>query len=1098
MMRHQHFSCGGLSRIFAHVLVVILFLRCGYILAADQGDASGPIDVKGFSLKHISAQQGKKLLAELKLGTVSQLPGTNMLLVTGRPRELSKAVVLLELADVDAKEECVIKPILPALEAKDLPSKDQIAGVIGNVSLGDFVHPPRTDAGARGIIDVHNDMVLVIAPASLVEKIVLAIDQLQNPQPPPTPQGQPTAQPVEPKEPNAVGWVPEQMIRELLAGADVKAKPEANEVSVEPAPEPQLEPAPGPGPAPSPKIEQKVVKAEQPSEIAEPNTAVSTYRLEPIPNGQQTLSLDLPDNVDIIMLLGLAGRYLGLDFMYDPNEIKGGVTLKLQGKLKGPIKVRELYPLLESALKFRGFVMTRKDNLVTIVPKERALEIDPTLQANGEKIQAVRPGDVVITRIFELKHIDTASAENLLSGMRLGESVSSIPEAKTLIVTEYAYRMPRIDQLLQMIDKPGDPKKFSFRQLKYTMARTLAEKVKTLAEQLGTVSVTVPEMLEAGEYTPSPRRAGETDAVYNLRIARERAQWTALRQRAAPQPGQPRAPQPEPAKPTVYLDADERTNRILMIGVQEQLKEVEELIDALDVEQQDLRTLQLYKIEHVGAEEVKTKLQELGLISPTPTTTSQRITGTGPRQAAPPVPGQSTPTMPTTTTTTETKEPLVEEPQVVVIEQTNSLLVNATAEQHTRIATIINYVDSQVEASTIPYVVYPLENQDPNNLAAVLEKLITETTTKEDKEAKIVTTEKTARRKEEEIVIVADGKTYSLIVYASKEDQQWIGNLIKQLDEYRPQVLLDVTLVEITKNEEFSLDLDLVRKWPRLEPGATMQGPGLSALLSPFPEERIVEAVSTAAGGAKAFYADRHVQALLEAVQQKGYGRILARPKLLVNDNEEGIIKSEEETSIVKEETQIIPGTATTAPTATTQVGFETRTAGITLTITPHISKGNQLQLMVNLNRTDFRLRPNYEITSGGEKKSGPTPPDLLSSDVTSKVTVPDGTTIILGGLETLKQSKGGTKVPILGDVPLIGGLFRSVANRDAQSRLYVFVKAHILRPGEELAAKSDIEVVSRNNQQRFEKYEDEMQKYQDWPGIKPKPMDPPKVLEAD
>ena len=249
--------------------------------------------------------------------------------------------------------------------------------------------------------------------------------------------------------------------------------------------------------------------------------------------------------------------------------------------------------------------------------------------------------------------------------------------------------------------------------------------------------------------------------------------------------------------------------------------------------------------------------------------------------------------------------------------------------------------------------------------------------------------------------------------------------------------------------------------------------------------------------GGKAFYADQHIQALLKLIQEKGYGRVLAKPKLLVNDNEEGTIKTEEKTSIVREQTQIIPGTTTTAPTATTQVGFEAFTAGITLTITPHISKGEQVQLKVTLNRTDFRLRPDYAITSGNEKITGPTPPDLLTSDVTTKVTVPNGTTIILGGLERLKQNKGGTKVPVLGDIPLVGALFRSTANTDDQSRLYVFVKAHILRPGEE-TGESDIKIVSRKNRDRFERYEEEMQKYNDWPGIKPKPMGISKCLEEE
>ena len=111
-------------------------------------------------------------------------------------------------------------------------------------------------------------------------------------------------------------------------------------------------------------------------------------------------------------------------------------------------------------------------------------------------------------------------------------------------------------------------------------------------------------------------------------------------------------------------------------------------------------------------------------------------------------------------------------------------------------------------------------------------------------------------------------------------------------------------------------------------------------------------------------------------------------------------------------------------------------------------------------------------------------------------MTVPDGATIILGGLERIRQSKGGTKVPLLGDIPFIGGLFRTTSNQDDQSRLYVFVRATIIRPGEEMTGVSDIEVVSAKNRATFEKYETEMQQYEDWPGIKPKPMDPLKILE--
>ena len=75
----------------------------------------------------------------------------------------------------------------------------------------------------------------------------------------------------------------------------------------------------------------------------------------------------------------------------------------------------------------------------------------------------------------------------------------------------------------------------------------------------------------------------------------------------------------------------------------------------------------------------------------------------------------------------------------------------------------------------------------------------------------------------------------------------------------------------------------------------------------------------------------------------------------------------------------------------------------------------------------------------------GEKPPDSSSSDITTVVTIPDGSTIILGGMLKLNQSKAATKVPGLGDLPLLGGLFRGSHRSDLQKRLYIFVKAEII-----------------------------------------------------
>jgi general secretion pathway protein D len=786
---------------------------------------------------------------------------------------------------------------------------------------------------------------------------------------------------------------------------------------------------------PEPEPEELAVVAQKPAESAEPAVSIRSYEPEPTVSGNEMLNVDLPEKLSIIALLDLVGKYLQLDYMYDPTKVKGDVTLKLQG----PIKVKDLYPLLESVMKFRNLVMTRRGNLIIIVPRTEAVGIDPTLV--GDEKGKIKAGDVIITRIFKMKHIDTASAKNLLTGMKLGVDISAVAEARTLIVTGYAYRMPRVEELLAMVDKPGAPKKFRSRQLRYTMAKTLASKVKTLAEQLGTVSITV----------AAPARSPA-------------APKGAARPTARPSPAKPSAA-PKKAKAGVYLDTDERTNRILMIGFEEQMAVVDMLIDTLDVEQRDLRTLRLYDIQYVGAEEVKNKLQELGIIGGRQTTT--RTTRPTPAKsaksaAAPAVAGAAA-------------EPLVEQPQVVIIEATNSLLVNGTDEQHIQIAVIIGYVDNQTLEQAIPYEIYPLENQKPEDLAKVLNQLVQETI--KDKTGKI---EKVVQRGED-IVIVPDSSTFSLIVYASKKNQEWIKKLIKNLDKRRPQVLIDVSLVEITREDIFEYDLNIIANATGLVTGNLITG-GEGGL--PFDAVGTVLEGGWNLGGSgrtSGFYAEDKIQVLFDAMAKKDYGRILAQPKILVNDNEKGLIKTTEKT-YVEEETLTFPGTTQgQVPIPVKSIKFVPYDAKIELSITPNISEGDLLRLEIDMTREDF------------ERKEG-VPPDKLTSNVNTIVTVPDGSTIILGGLTKLKQKKAGTKVPLLGDVPLVGGLFRTIGNSDEASKLYVFVKANILRP-DETVGLAQLQKVSEESRMAFQEEEDRFQLKEDWPGITPEPMEPVNIL---
>ncbi len=1004
-----------------------------------------------FTLKHISAEQGKKFLGEVGIGTVSQLSGSPALLVTGKPEDVAKAKAILDIAD--AEEEFAIRSLPAVSGVAEPPAAEAVAEKVGNISVGTFSSPPKDTGQARAIVDVHNGSVVVVAPSSRIERVVSAVAKML---------GDKKSKPVEPDKAadrSKTGKI------ETVRPADAN---EPNGVAV----------------ARTPEGSKPQEPEEKPSSLYEPNA---------LPNANQVLTIKLPEKLTIVNLLGLVGEYMNLNFMYDPTKIQGEVTLMLIGTLRGPVKVGDLYPLLESVLRFRGFAMTRRGNLVTIVPVAEAMATDPVLvETEDDKITEY--GHVIVTRVFRLEHIDPTSAQNLLTGMDLGTNVSPIADAGVLFVTGYAYRMPRVERLLKMIDVPGRPKAFKFRPLKYTMATALAPKIKTLAEQLGTVSITVGQMSSpSGAPTSvSGRMPGETTVSYTARLQAERTARTPIAPSAA-------RPSSSAAQQGVYLDADERTNRILMIGFDEQVAAVEELIDALDVAQTDLRTLKLYKIEHVDAEQAQRKLQELGIIGGggvSSSSSSSRITGgrIGSATRTPITPtAPMAPTAPTGPTgapalTTTEEGALVEQPQVVIIEATNSLLINATAEQHTRIAAILKHVDAQTDTKTIPYVIYPLENQKPEDLATILEKLIQETV--KDKEGKI---EQVIKKTEEEIVIVPDENTFSIIVYASKKNQEWISSLIKTLDKRRPQVLIDVTLVEISKNDKFEYDLNLIQSFPDLIETSGLTAGDANAIgsvvgkLLGSKRDRFIDYRVTSGAGT-GFYGDTHINALLTAMQAKDYGRILAKPKILVNDNEQGTISTTDTTYVQK--TSSIPlstGTGTTVTTVTTAVDYQGYDAGIKLDITPHISEGQLLRLEIALTRSDFGT-----IT-------GTKPPDTTSSDLTTVVTVPDGSTIILGGMVKMNQGKGGTKVPLLGDLPLVGVFFRSVSNSDLQRRLYIFVKAEIIRPAETLAqGLPDLERISQRNRLAFETFEQEFQRYKSVPGVKSKPVAPAKVLDTE
>ncbi len=1253
-----------------------------------------------YGFRNTDNQRAVQLVNQLGIKVTMDVHSPSVVVLTSDDSaELSRAYNLMEMLDRKEPVEMKVLAQIPEQESKTL--LNQLQGKLKKLLPGTLLDPPAKGGSTKPvIIDVYKGQLLAMAPAAEMAQVEAAWQSQQTESPtisttqaavvPTEPvkaaePNQPVKVPVVPvshsAEPNEAMPEPQPSDNQMPQTENQESEDDESDLAVTPIPMAgksslvaidanDLEPEEGEDDAALKKIveqlmkqaaeeekkaaeaEAAAVKSQQPEPSKQPESApkkietavpdkaadtkVDTAATTPPAISKEEeeleLTITLPEKVDIRQLLELVGKQLGLNYMYDDAQVRGEVMLKIHD---GKIKVRDCYALLESVLRYRGFVMTRRGNLVTILPVAQLPQLgDPKIRKENEPIEH---GDVIVSSVFELKHINVNNANNILRQMNLGVTNPPpilIAETNTMIITDYAYRMDKIAEVLRLIDVPGTPKKFMHRQLQYMQAGELIPRLQKLASQLQNLNITV------GTSTAPTVSAARPVVVPG--------------QPTQPgQPVQPVAPQPVPqavttsgsSENTVYLDADERTNRILMIGNNEQLKMVEGLIDSLDVKQYNLRRVREYEIKNVDAAEVINVLNELGLakvsvskqssqqptgisrptvpgqpvqqvvpqtatqqattgadqpfISIRPNTNSLLVNATaeqhedielvikhidveqkdqrtireyeiqnvdameivstlgdlgiiskdsvssitsskgsmygsssasrtsspyGTTSTSRSIPGQMTQpgvqqpgqeqtaflSLPTAEGGT-VRELVTSEPQISILESTNSLLIHATPRQHAAVSLVISHVDRILEQVTTPYVVYQLENQKPDELVATLEDLISETqeravrtTATSSPDAKIQTAQASSSSptlpnlQGERIRIIADKASNSLIVYANKKNQLWISELIKELDAYRPQVLLDCTLVEITKDDQFTMDLDVIsKKYGLTTPFKQLTNPitgtkavtntGGTALEGTFSSGSETNPFT-------AFYGDNNIQALLTLMDKKNYGRVLARPSILVKDNEEGVIKSEKVTYVAEQKSSVITGEGGQL-SESTDVSFKDYTAGITLTITPHISSEKIMQLEIELDRTDFI--PGATTTKIGTTEY-PKPLDTTSSNVKTWSIVPSGATIILGGIETVTQNKTNTKIPILGDIPLVGLLFRGINQSDNQSKLYIFVKANIVKPGDELTGMSDIERISRKKRKAFEEDESRFQGLDALPGFKPNPMYPGKVLEDD
>ena len=366
--------------------------------------------------------------------------------------------------------------------------------------------------------------------------------------------------------------------------------------------------------------------------------------------------------------------------------------------------------------------------------------------------------------------------------------------------------------------------------------------------------------------------------------------------------------------------------------------------------------------------------------------------------------------------------------QVVSDERTNNLIVLAKEDEIKRLRDLIGLLDRETPRGQGKIRVYYLENAVAEDLAKVLKDVPV-------KEEKKTTQGKAAEAPalSGEIQITADQATNSLIIIAAKEDYEVIEQIIAKLDIPRSMVYIECLIMEVNVNKDFSLGV----RWSAF--GKTDIDGKSSAFGGGFGSPNATDLTSLDASGAFGIFGETltvggqtfpSIGAMIEAYKQDKDVHILSTPQILTTDNQEAKI-------YIGKNVPFQTRQETTSTTNIDYSSYEYKDVGTTLKITPRINQERLVRLDISQEVTKLESNVDYR-------------PTTLKRSIETSVIVNDGQTVVIGGLIDENISLTEKKVPLLGDIPVLGWLFKTRDHGNEKTNLFVFITPRVIRsPGE-------------------------------------------------
>ncbi len=363
---------------------------------------------------------------------------------------------------------------------------------------------------------------------------------------------------------------------------------------------------------------------------------------------------------------------------------------------------------------------------------------------------------------------------------------------------------------------------------------------------------------------------------------------------------------------------------------------------------------------------------------------------------------------------------------ITIDARTNTLLVSGTEEYLELVRKVVEDLDT-IEANEREQLVFHLTNAKAKDLETTLQSYFsTEAATMQRTlGGELGIGGSVSRQLEQEVTVVGDEKSNKLLISASPRYIAAVEQIVSELDAAPPQVMIQVLLAEVTIDDEDTWGVDM-------EIGGIT---GLGNDAYKFGSFAAGGALASALGTPNLSVSSLDFELMIRALEVQGKLEVLSRPQITVKNNEQARIQ-------VGENIGRAGGATQSGDNVTTDVNYED--VGIILEVTPTISADNFVQLDINPEISALTSRTT-QISADLQA------PIITRRTVDTTVSVMDGQTVVIGGLIQTTQEARDWKVPLIGDIPVLGLPFRSSKVQNVKTELLVILTPHVI-PGGQLA----------------------------------------------